>query len=385
MLNEICGIEEEELSVKEPVKEVLEEQKPEAVVEAIVEEEALELEAEQEEALENEDVPKNPFVVPSGEADRYNEEVESQEEYDVLTKKLNLRSDFIAAKIPQQVADMIGKRLFGYWTGSKLAKINPHIQWNPKSFSPGSHHLKRALHLVVIASNGYKAYKEAYLKLPFSHRVIGLSQIGCSGTFWGSDQAIDRFINDEQLKEAIKLDFEMPLDRLFRGQDSIEFLTHTTKDIRDETLFLVFDNKDGKNTKKIRERFPQHQIVTVVEGTGFDKEEASSLFSQPESELGEEGVLVPKQEYKGQGFYMGQTVFLSDLSSFYEQIPAVKKYGYLFGSIAIFAKVGPDYSGAIWGSSGGAEGAMRASRAMFGLRGPSSPADIAAAVSWADS
>ena len=153
---------------------------------------------------------------------------------------------------------MVWNRMFGYWTGSKLAKINPHMLWGSKWFNPGTPHLKRALHLVVLHAKGDEAYEEAYIKLPKTHRAMGLSQVGCAGTFLGSDDAIDRYFKNENLKKAIQFDFEIPIDRIFKDQEVIEFLTHTAKDVRDDTLFLVFDEKDGIKTNLVRKKYPKH-------------------------------------------------------------------------------------------------------------------------------
>jgi hypothetical protein len=274
--------------------------------------------------------------------------------------------------------------MYGYWTGSKLAKMNPHQIWNPKSFTPGSPRLLRALHMVVVSSEGDQAYRDCYLGLPICHRVVGVSHVGCSGTFLSNDDAIERYLNDQSLASAIKLDFEIPIDRAIRDTTVIEFLTHTSADVREESLFLVFDDEDGKNTHLVRERFPEHQIITVVKGVGFNIDDLPTMFSQPEALLTSRRILVAKDRFEGRGFYSGQTVFLPDFSEFFEQMDAMKDSAYIFAMLAIMARVGPDYSGSIWGSQGGAEGAIRSARAMFGLKGAVSPQDLASAVSWAD-
>ena len=97
------------------------------------------------EAAEGEEVEvkvKSPFSVPTGEADSYNEEIKTQEEYEVITRKINLRTAFITAKIPNVIADMVCNKMYGYWTGGKLAKVNPHYKWSEKDFMPGTTHLK---------------------------------------------------------------------------------------------------------------------------------------------------------------------------------------------------------------------------------------------------
>lgn len=338
---------------------------------------------EEEEQEENVDISENPFTVPTGEADSYNDNIQSQDDYDILHRKINLRAEFITTKIPKALMDIVHNKMFGYWTGGKLAKVNPHKLWSVKLFTPGTPTLKRALHMVVLCSNGYELYEKAYLGLDFSHRVIGLPQIGCGGTFLGSDDAIKRYFDRKHLEKAIRLDFEIPVDRTYQGRECIEFLTHTAEDIRDETLFLVFDDVNGQNTKLVRENYPMHQIITIVKGLEFNPQEPASMFSSPEEELSQKGLLVAKREFPGKGFYNGETFFLADLSVYFQKTN-LARHGYIFGTIGMFARVGPDYSGIVWGSKGGAEGAMKAARAMFGVKGAQSSEDIASAIQWAD-
>jgi len=333
-----------------------------------------------EENLEEE----NPWTSPCANAEALDESTKSEEEYSVLTCKINLRTDFIFNKIPKALCDSIVNRMYAYWTGGKLAKINPHRLWNTKSFIEGTPRLKRALHLVVLCSHGEAAYQECYLNLPFSHRVVGLSHVGCTGTFLASDEAIHRYFSGKLRKKAIKMDLEMPIDRTWKGEESIEFLSHTNLDVRNETLFLVFDERDGKNTKLVRSCFPEHQIITVVLDVGFNPEDLSTVFTKPEQILSREQLINSKTEFAAHGFYHGETVFIPDFSYFYRDVPALKRWAHVFGTIGIFANVGPDYSGIIWGSKGGAEGAIKASRAMYGLKGAQSAQDLAAAINWAD-
>ncbi len=325
----------------------------------------------------------NPFTKPTGIAESYSQEITSQDEYDVLLRKIHLRSEFICGKFPSSIIDLIHNKMYGYWTGGKLAKINPHKLWNTKSFMPGSPTLKNALHLVVAASNGDKLFKEAYLDLTESHRVVGLPQIGCAGSFLGNDDAIERYIQEKPPASAIKLDFDIPIEREFEGNPCIEFLTHTAADVRAETLFLIFDNEDGKNTRLFRDNYPMHQMISVVKGLAFDPEDLATMFTEPEARLEEKNMLLSKKAYKDKGFYQGQTVFLPDYTLCYEKTN-LENSGYLFGLIGVFARVGPDYSGLVWGSKGGAEGAVRAARAMFGMKGAQSAKDIAQAINWAD-
>jgi hypothetical protein len=367
----------------EPAR-IVEEVKAPPPPEEKIEEEVNSLEEEAEEEVEEEEEEEpNPFAIPTGEADYYNEEITTQEDYDVMLRKIHLRTEFIFNKLPNVLIDMIINKLFGYWTGGKLARVNPHCIWNPKSFTPGTPRLLKALHLVVLHSNGEELYDNAYLKLPFSHRVVGLPETGCMGTFLGSDDAIERYFKEEKVKDAIKLDFEIPIDRVFNGKDSIEFLTHTCLDVRDQTLFLVFDDRSGKNTLLAREKFPNHQIITVVDGLSFDPEEPSSVFSLPEETLVEEGNCVPKKDFNHIGFYLGETYFLPDFSTFFKE-SNLNKSGYIFTTIGLLTQIGPDYSGVVWGSKGGAEGAVRASKAMFGMKGAQSQDDITKAIQWAD-
>lgn len=325
----------------------------------------------------------NPYAVPCAAADFFSESCHTQEDYEVLRRKTNLRTGFITAKVPNGLADVVRNKLYGYWTGGKLAKINPHKTWDVKWFAPGMPRLMKALHMVVVAGDGLKAHKQAYLGLELSHRTVGMTDVGCVGTFLGTDEAVNRYLAGRQLEYAIKQDFELPIDRIWEGKECIEFLRHTREDVRPGTLFLIFDEEDGRYTAKVREAFPEHQLLTIVSGYDFDSEDLSTLFTHPEEQLRKDGLLVAKQAYEGKGFYSGETQFFPDLSCYFKGTN-MGDCGYIFATIGIFAQIGPDYSGVVWGSKGGAEGAVRASRAMFGLGGAQSAADIAAAVSWAD-
>lgn len=323
-------------------------------------------------------------VIARGQSEEIDPSIRSQDEYDILTRKVQLRSQFLAAKISPVIVEMITNKFFGYWTGSKLAKVNPHELWPADAFNPGSPVLKRALHLVVVYDQGEKAFEDAYLGLAHTHRVIGLPEIGCVGTFLDSKESIERYLAGKCLKKAISQDFDIPIDREHKGKEVIEFLAHTKEDLRPQSLFLVFDSEKGTNTKLIRDAFPQVQILTVVLGYGYNPEDLGTIFTQPETELLVNGHLVEKSAYKGSGFYRGQTAFLPDFSAHYTGMGAIEKTATIFGTIGVIAQIGPDYSGIVWGSKGGAEGAVKASRAMFGIKGAQSAADIASAVSWAD-
>jgi CRP-like cAMP-binding protein len=326
--------------------------------------------------------PPNPMAVPTGTADEV--VAMSQDEYDTLLKKLQMRIEFLGAKVPTALVDMVCARMAGYWSGAKLAKYNPHNVWNTSLFAEGKPRLLRAMHVVVIAAEGVEAYKAAYLDLGFVQKVVSYPQVGLVGTFLGCDEDIQRYFEGKSLKKAYPQDLELPIDRLWHGEESIEFLTHTLKDVRDETLFLVLDEMDGVYTRLVRKAFPNHQIVTSVYGTSFNPEEPASIFSQPEKELAEFGSIVAKNEYQDVGFYTGQTLFLSDFSVFYKEMEKMEHAGAIFGLLYTLARVGPDYSGVVWGSKGGAEGAVKAARAMFGIKGAQSASDIASAVNWAD-
>lgn len=327
---------------------------------------------------------ENPFSMPAGHAENYTPGVRTQEKYDVLKRKILLRNDFLFSRIPKPLCHMIANKLSGYWTGGKLAKINPHRLWPQEVFTTGTALLKRSLHLIVCCSEGDAAFSEVFLGLPLSHCVVGRSQVGCLGTFLGSDDAIKRYLNTDPPYEAVKFDMGIAADRLWRGEECIEFLTHTALDVRDETLFLVVDDTDGKNTKQVREAFPTHQIVTVVKGMTYDPELEGSFFTLTEEQLTEEGVLHQKRGKDASGFFAGETFFLPDLSHYYQGVPVLEEWGFLFGTIGTFAAMGPDHSGLTWGSSGGAEGALRAARAMYGLRGAQTAQELASAITWAN-
>jgi len=239
--------------------------------------------------------------------------------------------------------------------------------------------------MVVCCRSGKDLFDKAYLQLHFSQRVVGLLLRGCVGTFLGSQDDIDRYTNGKNLKEAIQLDFEIPIDRIWEGHECIEFLTHTNKDVRGDTLFLVLDEEDGKTTLDIRNAFPGHQIISVVAGFEIDKKDPLSLFNAPEKALTENEKFPLKSAFKKTGFYQGETFFLADFAPIFNSFPALKgQAGSLFSTLAILAYLGPDYSGVIWGSKGGAEGAVRAARAKFGIKGAQSAQDLADAVNWAD-
>lgn len=330
------------------------------------------------------DVFKNPYANPTGTCDEFDTCVRSQEEYDVFTRKVKLRTDFILQKIPKNIYELMHNKLYGYWTGGKLAKFNPHRRWSPKLFTDGSCRLKKSLHVVAVCPWGVSAFKDAYLGLYFTHRAVQVSTSGCSGTFLSTPSAIERFFAGFPLEKAIKFDLEMPIDRLWKGADCIEFLTHTTEDVRPYTLFVVFDRKDGTYTRLVRDAFPEHQIVTIVQGYGFDPDEPSSLFTFAEEKLVQEEILVQKKNYVGKGFYQGETFFLPDLSYFYKGTDRLGEVGYIFGTLGALALMGPDYSGVTWGSKGGAEGAVKAARAMYGMKGAGSAKELADAINWAD-
>ena len=340
----------------------------------------------EEPAVEEEEAPEpeSPFANPTGTAEAFDESVSTQEDYDVLQRKVNLRIDFITAKVPNVIGEVLTNKLFGYLTGSKLAKMNPHQLWSPKWFTQGTPRLKHSLHLVAACANGMNAYQESYLDLPLTQRLIGRAQTGCAGTFLGSDEAIDRYLSGQDLALAPALDFEMPIDRVWNGKDVIEFLTHTDKDVRPNTLFVLFDTVEGSVTRRFRERFPEHQMLTVVHDYSFDHEELSTFFTMPEEDLIYGGYLVPKKDWTGKGFYLGETFFLPDLSPFFLRQPALEGCGYMFATIGLLTRLGPDYSGITWGSKGGADGAVRAARALYGIKGAQSSKDLANAVNWAD-
>lgn len=308
----------------------------------------------------------------------------SLSDYDVLARKVNLRSDFITSRLPKAFCEALANKMYGYWTGSKLAKLNPHRLFNPKWFTEGTARLKKSLHLVVVCDWGMEAYKESFLGLAFTHRVVGLSGTGCSGTFLGDEAAVEAYFKGEAPLQTLPNDYEIPLERESNGTETVEYLSHTRKDVREGTVFLVFDDAMGQNTAKIRTLLPEHQIVTVVRGFGGDIDDLSKLFNQLEDALARQGLLLPKDQYKQKGFYQGETVFFPDLSPLYRGSEALEKYGALFGMMGLLAKIGPDYSGPVWGSRGGAEGAVKAARARYGLKSALTAEELASAVTWAD-
>jgi CRP-like cAMP-binding protein len=144
-------------------------------------------------------------LIPA-EADLIDHSVQGDDAYDVLQRKITLRSDFILAKLPRALRELFANKLYGYFTGSKLAKMNPQKLWSPKWFAGAVPHLKHSLHLVVCSRDGFRAYEDAYLNLPFSHRIIGLSDTGCTGTFLGDAPSIERYFAKKPLKRALEKD-----------------------------------------------------------------------------------------------------------------------------------------------------------------------------------
>jgi hypothetical protein len=326
----------------------------------------------------------NPFLNPLGVANKYNPEFNQIDAYESLVRKIKLRTEFIASKISPDLKQRIINRLHGYWTGSKLSQVNPNYHFEPESFSPGSTHLVHDMHIIAICPWGEKAYNDCYMGIPFSHAVVAYPNYGCGGTFLDSDENIRRYLNHEPLEKAIKFDMEMPIERPWKGERGIEYLTHTALDVRDQSIFVISENSEGIYTRLIREKFPNNQIITAVPGIEFNEDDLSSVFVSTKERLEERGKLTTKVEYQNKGFYQGQTYFLADLSYYFRGTRGIDKDGMFFALLGLLANFGPDYSGLIWGSTGGAEGAIKAARALFGAKGAQSPADLQRAVEWAD-
>lgn len=326
----------------------------------------------------------NPFLNPLGIAKKYDTEACPADQYDTLVKKIQLRNEFVASRIPFDIRNRIENRLNGYWTGSKLAQFNPHYQFPKESFSEGSSHLLHDIHLVIICDWGDSAYADVYRGMPLSQKVVSYPGFGCSGTFLGNEEAIRGYFKNEPIPWAIKQDMEIPIERPWRGERCIEFLTHTALDIRDESIFLVIENAQGDYTRLVREHFPHNQVITVISGISFSEDDLSTIFSATKVGLEERQLLFTKSQYENKGFYHGETYFLADLSRYYLGVKGLETGGMIFGLMTLLAKFGADYSGVVWGSSGGAEGAMKAARALYGASGARSPADLRRAVEWAD-
>lgn len=316
-------------------------------------------------------------------AEEYDDRCSSVEKYEVLENKVTQRVEFFGSKIPKEIKDFIARRLHGYWSGAKLARHNPHYVFSEKSFIPGHFKLKDSLHLVVMSETGLEAFDDCFLELPFSHQVVGVPKCGCRGTFLGDQNMIARYLEGNCLKRALWHDLEMVIDRTRKGKQYFDLITHSTQDIQDESVFLIFDNKFGPITRKVRQLFPNNQIITVIPGYSFTENDLPSLFIEPETMLQRAGLLHNQPEQAKSGYYVGETCFLADLSEFLPE-GMNQPYAAQFATIAAVANVGPDFSGGIWGSRGGAQGAYKAARALFGLKGPQTSADLASAVSWAD-
>ncbi|MDF2550644.1 MAG: proteincyclic nucleotide-binding proteincache protein [Chlamydiales bacterium] len=317
-------------------------------------------------------------------AESYDESIETLNEYEVLIRKVNLHTDFVYQKIPEKLCEAICNRLHSYWVGSKLARHNPHRLLPNSLFLQGTSHFKQPMHMLVFAENGFEAYEECYSELPFTHHVIGTTDTDCRGTFLGSMEVIERFLTGNCLKKALWHDLEMPMSRLEKNTLTLETLSHTTQDIRNETIFLIFDDISGKITRLLREQYPDHQMLTVIKGLTGPTDDFIKLFAAPEEKLKEKGLLQMHRE-KRDCLYIGDTMLLPDLSPFYAKLEdKIKNYGYMFGMIGAVAQIGPEISGLHWGSKGGAAGALKAARALFGIRGAQSSADLAEAIQWAE-
>lgn len=327
---------------------------------------------------------KDVFAKPNAKAEKIDQSIGNVDEYETLVNKVLSRQDFILNKIPQAIRKMVQNKLSSYWTGGKLARLNPQKLWSSDWFVPSSPRLKHELHLVVLCPNGLEAYQDSFLGISFSHRVVGLPTAGCRGTFLGSPSAINRYFLNQPLGRALEGDLATPIARRSEGGMVIQYLSHTSKDVQDDTLFVVFDDSKGKGTKQVREAFPQNQMVTIVSGYDSDFSSDQDIFTSPEKRLKKDGALVEKNQWTGEGFYLGETFFLPDTSYFFQNIEALRVHGWIFGTIGLLAAMGPDRSGVEWGSRGGADGAMKAARARYGIKGAQSAQDLAEAISWAD-
>lgn len=323
----------------------------------------------------------------------------SLEKYDDIIRKIYLQSDKLAIKIPQVVKNTIQKQIHQHLVGQSLSKKSINMLWSQNHFVAGTDKLKGAMHLVVLCPYGELAYRSAYPYLPFSHRVVGSSKNAVAGTFLSSNQEIEAYLNDDPINCALRLDRLMPIDRpkdavkkqeeIGRVKDSqeswqqLEILTHTAKDVSDNTLFLVFDNEQGSYTNFLKQRFPRHQVVTVVRGFEYDPQDKSSLFSLPERKLGARGLLHDVETEGVKGFVKGSTYFLADLSPCYQQQGSMD-FAFVFATISILADMAQEVSDVAWGSSGGTSGVLKAVRILYGNRGPQNIKDVEAAVKWAD-
>ncbi|MCH1429611.1 MAG: hypothetical protein L7U87_02505 [Chlamydiales bacterium] len=295
----------------------------------------------------------------------------SEEQYQQLLQKIKVRSEFIFKKIPPELVKAFTKAIYQYLRGN-ISGTSFRI-WPNYLFLEGTQKLKYSLHLVIIAPRGQEAFSEAFLKLPFSLRGASLSHSGCASSFLASEEDIYAYFNDRPIKKALSLDLRMPIQRATQKQESLEFLQHQQADVRDDTIFLIFDNDQGIYTQYVYERYPSHPILSCINhASSLDR--LDSIFDSCRMAL--PSVIKDKDIYK-------HALFLPSLSSYYTSESALRNWGYLFATIVAVSKIAPEYSSSAWGIEGGPEGILRVVQARYGKKSNYSSEEITHALRWA--
>lgn len=202
------------------------------------------------------------------------------ERYHLIGRQIDLRLRELMNQIPQSVRERVLKPIRESW-GALF-------------------HSNAPLHIVVATPWGAEAYGEVFHDLPFSHQLVGSVDTICHGTFLPTEEALDRYLEGRRPEEGDPADFEGAL-------------THTSDDLSNSTLFFVYEAPSGEITHKLRSHFPENLIITALHG--FKEEEID--------------------------WQRKRALLIPDLSAFYENRPSLRKYGVLFGTLALITSLAP--------------------------------------------
>lgn len=324
----------------------------------------------------------------------------SLEKYDTIIRKLYMQNDKALSVIPELVSSTVQEHVHHYLVGKEKGRWQ-NFPWSQHLFVQGTHKLKHSLHLVVLCPYGELAYRSCFGQIPFSHRVVGRSDASVVGSFLRNNHEIENYLNDENSNLFLRLDKLMPIDRppslsskteemgkekdSASSSDTLEVLSHTAKDVKENTLFLIFDNEMGNYTSFIKLRFPNNPILTVIRGYECETKELSSLLTLTERRLSVKGLMKGVDKTPSEkGFVQGSCLFLPDFSPYYANNTQFGDFGFVFGTIALCCGMGASSSSVAWGSKGGTTGVLKAVQTLYGNRGPKDIKDVEAAVRWAD-
>jgi hypothetical protein len=301
------------------------------------------------------------------------EENVTKESYEQVLRKIHLQSEFIFRKIPASIVKVFTRSLYKYLRGN-ISGSSFRV-WPSSLFLEGTQKLRYPLHLVILAPQGREAFSKAFPGLPFSLRGAGLPKSGCASSFLASEEDINNYFNGRPIKKALNLDLKIPIQRVTKEKESLEFLNHQKADIRDYTLFLIFDNKELTFTRYICEQFPLHPVITHIKGNGFPLNEPEKAFENLQKTL--------PASIRKDSLYK-RVLFLPDISSFYTKDSFLKEGGHIFGTVAAISKIAPEYSKRDWGAAGGSEGILKVVQARYGNKSNYSKEEIAHALRWAE-